>query len=523
MLLEDLAIGGRFAVGAARGDQVPFVDDEDDAAAAFVGVAADRGVAGCYAICRVDDEECDVGRFKMAARHDDAEFFGHHFGFALAADAGSIDEAELVALEVDDLVDGVTRGSGDGRDDGAAGAGERVEQRGFADVGAADDGDGGFALLEFAVGANFFLVVFLVLLLVLDGFSRWNERAAFFGLALVGVFSFFAGSGGFFFQRRGNCRGDSVEKFADAPAVLGADGEKFCNAKLAEVLGLGSERVGFNLVDGEKDGLAAALQQAGQVVVRARQLSADVDNHDERSGFIERDFGLAVNFGGDELRIVGNDAAGVDEAIAAAGPFIFAVDAVAGDAGLIADDRSPTPGEAIEERGFADVGAADDSNERQRGRAGRDCAGGLAIGGQRDSVAACQGGAGVALFSLTVLSRWEETKHCCLILCVFKGFRFDYGHLPDRISPEVSMHIHLSGVGMQSAYGTANNERTAAAERAAEVRKRLLKARQTTEASSDSGDGVTLLIGQWTDSRHSEVLPPAQYHEAAEGEDSDFK
>ena len=32
-----------------------------------------------------------------------------------------------------------------------------------------------------------------------------------------------------------------------------------------------------------------------------------------------------------------------------------------------------------------------------------------------------------------------------------------------------------------------------------------------------------LLIGQWTDSRHSEVLPPAQYHEAAEGEDSDFK
>jgi len=138
-------------------------------------------------------------------------------------------------------------------------------------------------------------------------------------------------------------------------------------------------------------------------------------------------------------------------------------------------------------------------------------------------VAACQGGAGVALFSLTVLSRWEETKHCCLILCVFKGFRFDYGHLPDRISPEVSMHIHLSGVGMQSAYGTANNERTAAAERAAEVRKRLLKAGQSAGTVSDSGDGVTLLIRQWTDSRHSEVLPPAQYHEAAEGEDPDFK
>jgi hypothetical protein len=85
------------------------------------------------------------------------------------------------------------------------------------------------------------------------------------------------------------------------------------------------------------------------------------------------------------------------------------------------------------------------------------------------------------------------------------------------------MHIHLNGVGMQSAYGAANNERAAAAERAAEVRKRLLKAGQSTEASSDSGDGVSLLIGQWTDSRHSEVLPAAQYHEAAEGDDPDFK
>jgi hypothetical protein len=84
------------------------------------------------------------------------------------------------------------------------------------------------------------------------------------------------------------------------------------------------------------------------------------------------------------------------------------------------------------------------------------------------------------------------------------------------------MHIHLSGISMQSAYGAANSERAAAAERAAEVRKRLLKAGQNAEAGSDSGDGVSLLIGQWTDSRHSEVLPPAQYHEAAEGDDPDF-
>lgn len=85
------------------------------------------------------------------------------------------------------------------------------------------------------------------------------------------------------------------------------------------------------------------------------------------------------------------------------------------------------------------------------------------------------------------------------------------------------MHIHLSGVGMQSAYGAGSSERAAAAERAAEVRKRLLKAGQSAGSISDSGDGVSLLIGQWTDSRHSEVLPAAQYRDAVEGSDPDFK
>ena len=37
-----------------------------------------------------------------------------------------------------------------------------------------------------------------------------------------------------------------------------------------------------------------------------------------------------------------------------------AVDAVAGDAGFVGDDGAARAGEAIEERGFADVGAADD-------------------------------------------------------------------------------------------------------------------------------------------------------------------
>ncbi len=108
------------------GNEVPLVDDDDDGAAALVGVAADGGVGGGDAFGGVDDEQGDVGGFEVAAGHDDGELFRHEMGLAFATDAGGVDEAEAGRRVLDDLVDGVARGAGDGRDDGAVGAGERV-------------------------------------------------------------------------------------------------------------------------------------------------------------------------------------------------------------------------------------------------------------------------------------------------------------------------------------------------------------------------------------------------------------
>jgi hypothetical protein len=84
------------------------------------------------------------------------------------------------------------------------------------------------------------------------------------------------------------------------------------------------------------------------------------------------------------------------------------------------------------------------------------------------------------------------------------------------------MHIHPAAVGLHSinTYALANGERAAATERAAETRKRLLKSAQSIEAESDP-DAI-LLIGQWLDSRHSQVLPGDEYHSAAEGKNSDL-
>ena len=68
--------------------------------------------------------------------------------------------------------------------------------------------------------------------------------------------------------------------------------------------------------------------------------------------------------------VVGNDAAGIDHAQLLAGPFHLAVDAVAGDAGLVADDGAPRSDQPVEQRGLADVGAAD-NGQRADGAAVR--------------------------------------------------------------------------------------------------------------------------------------------------------
>jgi hypothetical protein len=83
------------------------------------------------------------------------------------------------------------------------------------------------------------------------------------------------------------------------------------------------------------------------------------------------------------------------------------------------------------------------------------------------------------------------------------------------------MHIHPAAVGVHSINTyAAGNDRSAAAQRAAEVRKRLLKSAQSIEPGTDPD--ATLLIGQWLDSRHSQVLPQDEYHTAASGKDLDF-
>ena len=84
------------------------------------------------------------------------------------------------------------------------------------------------------------------------------------------------------------------------------------------------------------------------------------------------------------------------------------------------------------------------------------------------------------------------------------------------------MHIHPAAVGLDAINSYALANERAANARAAEARKKLLKAGQTGDTEVNSDPDATLLIGQWLDSRHSQVLSGDEYHAAAEGKDPDL-
>lgn len=84
------------------------------------------------------------------------------------------------------------------------------------------------------------------------------------------------------------------------------------------------------------------------------------------------------------------------------------------------------------------------------------------------------------------------------------------------------MHIHRNPLAVIAAdiYSSAQAERAAAAQRAAEVRKKLLKGASETGGTATPEE--TLMVGQWMDSRHSQVQTEDQYHSSAAGKDPEF-
>src|SRR3954452_11454327 len=87
-------------------------------------------------------------------------------------------------------------------------------------------------------------------------------------------------------------------------------------------------------------------------------------HHYDRSAFIECDPRLPENLGRNEILVLRNNAASVNDAEIVPEPMGFAVQTVAGDARFIADNGPARTHQAVEQSGFADIGPADDGDKR---------------------------------------------------------------------------------------------------------------------------------------------------------------
>jgi len=96
--------------------------------------------------------------------------------------------------------------------------------------------------------------------------------------------------------------------------------------------------VGVHLVDRKKERFAGTRQQSRQFAIGAGNFGACIDNHNDRRRFFERDLGLAKNFRRHEVFVIWNYAARIHYAKFMTKPFHFAIEAIARNARLIADD-----------------------------------------------------------------------------------------------------------------------------------------------------------------------------------------
>ena len=165
--------------------------------------------------------------------------------------------------------------------------------------------------------------------------------------------------------RRREALHDEVGEVAGVAAVLRRDRDGRVEAEGVEL-----DRIGFAgrvvaLVDDEDHRRLGASQAVRDLVVERGDAGVGVDHEQDEIGLLDRHPCLLL----DALLDVGPglqlQAAGVDHGERAAGPLRGAVDAVAGGARDVGDDRDALADEPVEERALADVRAADDGDHGQ--------------------------------------------------------------------------------------------------------------------------------------------------------------
>lgn len=148
-------------------------------------------------------------------------------------------------------------------------------------------------------------------------------------------------------------------------AVNGGDSHGVAQTQVVELIEIRVDGAhGVHLVHRQHDGLAAALEHTGYLLVGGSQAGLDIRDEDNDVGVVDGDLGLLPHEGQNLAVCIGLDAAGVHQAEPAAHPLALAVDTVTGDAGGVLYDGQPPTDDLIEQHGLAHVGASHDRYQR---------------------------------------------------------------------------------------------------------------------------------------------------------------
>ena len=157
---------------------------------------------------------------------------------------------------------------------------------------------------------------------------------------------------------------DLVEQLVDAVAVLGRDLERRLEAHPVELHGAAPAAAVVGLVDGEHDGPSKHVKALGNLLVARHQPLPRVQDEDDDVGVVQ---GLEPVLDDELVERVGGgakQAAGVDQRERAVLPRRRRRQDVPRGARDGRHDGPARAGDAVEERGLADVGPADQHNCR---------------------------------------------------------------------------------------------------------------------------------------------------------------
>jgi hypothetical protein len=155
-----------------------------------------------------------------------------------------------------------------------------------------------------------------------------------------------------------------VEEFADATSVLGRNGKQLFRTKRIKRRRMGLEFRNIDLVGHHPDGLSRPAQDREQLLVRRGHAGAAVHQEKQKVRFADGRHNLFQDFLGDDLLDIRHHTPGIENLEAAAAPGDSPINAIARDAGLIADNRLAGATQSVEKSRFADIGPADDRNSK---------------------------------------------------------------------------------------------------------------------------------------------------------------